>query len=131
MRATKAGRLQYAFQDKQQLLARRAKVTERARNVLRFLLTGLDATTSYNEPLTARTPRYKGATTLYGWQLALTPDTSKLLGPDGKPTAFMLTRQWTAQPGEIVTSRQLERNADGDLRARRYMVRPDRSLRRI
>lgn len=107
------------------LMARKAKAAERARRVLRSLLTALDATTTYREPLTARTPRYKGASVLYGSKLALKQKPGSLLDADGKPTQFALTVEWSAQPGEIISSRGNRRTGAP---VTRYMVRPDHSL---
>lgn len=63
---------------------------------------------------------------LYGSILGLVPDTA-VLDADGKPTSLKLKRLWTAKPGDVLDSRQVDR--DGT--RRRYMVHGDRSIRKI
>lgn len=106
---------------KLKLQARWLRTQAHGKAIIGFLLDALSATTTYNEPVTPRTPRVRPSTDFYGSKLALVPDESKLLGSDGKPTAFKLERQWTAQPGEIITDR----------RGQKYSVRPDHSLRKL
>jgi len=101
-------------------IMRKASYLARRETVTKMLCDWLDATTTYREPETPRTPRWKGWTTFYGANLNLVPD-GKLLDSDGKPTAYVTKRQWTAEPGEIIIDRS----------RRKYMVRPDHSLRKI
>lgn len=112
-------------------MKRKLMAQARAAAVLAWLLQELGATTSYNEPVTPRTPRYKGSTTLYGWNLAIVPKPDSVLDADGKPTQVEIVRAWTHKPGDIVTSRSFAKDDNGVQWPVRYMVRPDHSLRRI
>lgn len=109
-------------------IPRQVRARARALAVTAVLLAGLDATTSYHEPVTPRTPRYRGQTTFYGWQLALQAKKGAVLDADGKPTQFELVKQFSAQPGEIITSKGNKRTGAP---LTQYMVQPDHSLRRI
>jgi hypothetical protein len=106
---------------------RQSNHAERARAIVKDLLDSLGATTSYAQ----REPRRRVKLpwrALYGWQLAFTAKKGSVLDADGKPTQIELVKKFTAEPGDIVTSRASVRTGAP---ARRYMVRADRSLRAI
>ena len=79
----------------------------------------LGATTSYRESTAKKTERPPKWRTFYGSGFKMVP--SGVLDADGKPTGYRVVQEWTAQPGEVITSRG----------GQKYMVHPDHSLRTI
>ena len=104
---------------------RQLKTVGRGRAILQFFQDALSATTTYSP----REPRRRVKVPwrpLYGSYIALEAD--GVLGADGKPTGVKLVRKWTHQPGDIVEG-NVKSHTDAPLK--RYMVRPDHSLRAI
>ena len=104
---------------------RQLKTVGRGRAIIQALLEALGATTTYAE----REPRRREKlpqTELYGSHFELKPN--GLYDGEGKPTGHTIVRVFSAQPGEIVTSRG---GTHTNAPLTRYMVRPDRSLRKI
>ncbi len=107
-------------------LPRDVRHTLAARAVTALLCDALDATTTYNEPVTPRSDHgAKKWRPFYGWDLGVVPG-GNILDADGEPLYTKLERIFTHKPGDIVTSGS---KSHANVPLKRYMVRQDQSLR--